>query len=242
VITWGDGTTSAGVVSGGGGTLSVSGTHTYAAPGKDVMSVQISHKLGYTTTATVGGTGAVTSLGLNVQRGLAGGIAFWNGKNGQALINRLGGGATATALSAWLTSTFPDLYGANAGAHNLTAKTNAQVATFFQSLYNLSTPRADAQVLAMALNVYATTSSLGGSAGTAYGFTVSATGLGARLYNVGGDGAAFGVANRTTLNVYEMLLAVDRKAVAGILYGGNATLRQHVTSLFNALDQAGAIA
>jgi uncharacterized repeat protein (TIGR01451 family) len=242
VITWGDGTTSAGVVSGSGSTLSVSGTHTYAAPGKDMISVQISHKLGYTTTARVGGTATVTSLGLNVQRHLAGSIGFWDGKNGQALVSHFNGGAAATALSAWLAATFPDLYGANAGADNLTGKTNAQVATFFQSLYSLSIPRADAQVLAMALNVYATTSSLGGSAGTAYGFTVSATGLGARLYNVGGDGAAFGVANRTTLNVYEMLLAVDWKAVAGILYGGNATLRQQVTSLFNALDQAGAIA
>src|SRR5207248_1375381 len=33
IIDWGDGTTTAGTVTGGGGTFSVSGTHTYAARG-----------------------------------------------------------------------------------------------------------------------------------------------------------------------------------------------------------------
>jgi hypothetical protein len=59
VITWGDGTSSAGVVSGSGSTLSVSGSHTYALPGDPAVSVQISHDLGYTTTATVGASAAV---------------------------------------------------------------------------------------------------------------------------------------------------------------------------------------
>ena len=93
----------------------------------------------------------------------------------------------------------------------------------------------------MALNVYATTSSLGGSAGAAYGFTVSATGLGARLYNVGTDGAAFGVANNTTLNVYELLLAVNKKAVNGVLDGGDTTLQAQAADLFNSLNQSGSI-
>ena len=51
-ITWGDGSTSAGTIT-GTGTLTVSGSHTYADPAIDAVSVQISHNLGNTTTATV---------------------------------------------------------------------------------------------------------------------------------------------------------------------------------------------
>jgi hypothetical protein len=96
-------------------------------------------------------------------------------------------------------------------------------------------------VLAVALNVYATTSLLGGSAGVTYGFTVSATGLGARSYNVGVFGAAFGVANNTRLNVSELLQAVNKKAVNGVLYNGAATLPSQCADLFDALNQAGSI-
>jgi hypothetical protein len=115
------------------------------------------------------------------------------------------------------------------------------VAAFYLTQFGLSGPKVEAQVLAVALNVYATTASLGGSAGAAYGFTVSATGLRARSYNVGSDGAAFGVANNTTLNVYQLLVAVNRKAVNGVLYNGNATLQAQAADLFNALNQAGGI-
>ena len=95
--------------------------------------------------------------------------------------------------------------------------------------------------LGTALNIYATTSSLGGSAAGAYGFTVSATGLGARSFSVGKDGAAFGVANNTTLNVYELLLAVNKTAVKGVLYNGDATLQAQAADLFNALNSKVAI-
>ena len=96
-------------------------------------------------------------------------------------------------------------------------------------------------MLAVALNVYATTASLGGNAGVAYGFNVSATGLGAPSYDAGSDGAAVGVANNTTLNVYELLLAVNNQAVNGVLYNGNATLQAQAADLFDALNQAGSI-
>jgi hypothetical protein len=241
VITWGDGSTSAGVISGTGSTLTVTGSHTYADPVNESVSVQISHKLGYTTTAMVSDIATVTSLGQGVQSGQAGGIGFWHNNNGQALINSFNGGSTSTALATWLALSFPNLYGASAGANNLTGKSNAQVAAFYLSQFNLSGNQVQAQVLATALNVYATTASLGGNAGVAYGFTVSATGLGARSYNVGSDGAAFGVANNTTWNVYELLLAVNKKAVNGVLYGGNTTLQAQCAGLFNSLDQAGGI-
>jgi hypothetical protein len=62
---------------------------------------------------------------------------------------------------------------------------NAQVAAFCQSQFALSGSNLEAEVLATALNVYATTQSLGGTIGQAYGFTVTATGLGADSFNVG---------------------------------------------------------
>jgi hypothetical protein len=241
-IAWGDGSTSAGVISGSGSTLTVSGSHTYAGPGSATVHVQISHKLGYTTTATTSGTATITSLGLGVQNGQTAGIGFWGNSNGQALINTFNGGSSATALSAWLASTFPNLYGAGAGANNLSGKTNAQVAAFYLRQFGLQGPMVEAQVLAAALNVYATTLSLGGNAAQAYGFTVSAMGLGARSFNVGTDGAAFGVANGTTRNVYQLLLAVNQQAVNGVLYNGNATLRQQATDLIDAVNNAGGIA
>jgi hypothetical protein len=242
MITWGDGSTSAGMITdAGGGIYQVSGSHTYADPNNTTFTVTISHKLGYTTSATATGTASVANLGLGVQPGLTGGIGFWQSTHGQALINSFNDGSTSTALSAWLAASFPNLYGTSAGSHNLTGKTNAQVAAFYLNLFNLPLPKADAQVLAVALNIYATTNSLGGTAGTAYGFTVSATGLGARSYNVGQDGAAFSVANNTTLNVYQLLRAVNKKAVNGVLYNGDATLQGQAADLFGALNQAGPI-
>jgi hypothetical protein len=239
-ITWGDGSTSTGTIT-GTGTLTVSGSHTYADPPTDVVSVQISHNLGDTTTATVYPTATVTNLGQGVTHGLTGDAGFWHNSSGQALIDSFNGGSSATALSAWLATSFPNLYGAGAGGNNLSGQTNAQVAAFFESQFALPSPTVEAQVLATALDVYATTLSLGGTAGQAYGFTVTATGLGADSYNVGSDGAAFGVANKTTLNVYELLKAVDRQAVNGVLYNGDKTLRNEGNDLFSTLNQAGSI-
>jgi hypothetical protein len=223
-ITWGNGNSSAGTISDqGGGLFAVSGSNAFADPTSYGVSVLIQHKLGYTTPATPGSTATVTSLGLGVQKGQAAGIGFWHNNNGQALINSFNGGPNATILSTWLASTFPNLYGLNAGANNLTGKTNAEVAAFYLTLFGQQGPKLDAQVLATALNVYATTLSLGGTAALGYGFTVNAYGLGAYSFSVGANGAAFGVANNATLNVYELLLAANKKAVGGVLYNGDQT-------------------
>src|SRR5262249_1324494 len=139
--------------------------------------------------ATAAATATVTSLGQGVVHGLTGDMGFWHNSQGQALITSFNSGSTSTALSAWLAATFPNLYGVNAGANDLTGRSNAQVAAFYQTQFALAGPKVEAQVLATALNVYATTSSLGGAWAQAYGFAVSAAGLGARTYNVGSDGA-----------------------------------------------------
>ena len=115
------------------------------------------------------------------------------------------------------------------------------MAAFYQSLFALPGSNVEAQVLAIALDVYATTQSLGGALGQAYGFTDSANGLGADSVNVGTDGAAFGVKNNTTLNVYELLSAVNRQAVQGVLYDGDTTLQDKANHLFAAVKKAGSI-
>jgi hypothetical protein len=139
-------------------------------------------------TATVSDTATVTRLGQGVGTGLTAGIGFWHNKNGQALITSFNGGPSSTVLPNWQAASFPNLYGAGAGANSLAGKTNAQVATYFQTLFALGGTQVQAQVLAVALKVYARTSSLGGTAGVAYGFTVSATRPGARSYSVGTEG------------------------------------------------------
>src|SRR5262249_27053470 len=133
-----------------------------------------------------------------------------------------------TVLANWLAVNFANLYGWLAGA------SNASVADFYQSQFSL--PNAlEAQGLATALSIYATTLSLGGTIGQTYGFPVTTTGLGADSFNVGADGAAFGVANNTTRNVYQLLKAVNQQAVNGVLYNGDKTLRSEATDLFDAL-------
>jgi hypothetical protein len=112
------------------------------------------------------------------------------------------------------------------------------VAAYFQSLRAQHHYEPNVQVLATALNVYVTTASLGGAQGLTYGFRVTAEGLGASSFNVHQDGAAFGVANGTTLNVYELLKAVDQRAVNGVLYNGDVTLRDLAEDLFDRLNRA----
>jgi hypothetical protein len=60
-IDWGDATTSAGTVSGGGGTFQVSGTHTYAGAGTFPVMVTFSDDQPGTATATVTSTANVAS-------------------------------------------------------------------------------------------------------------------------------------------------------------------------------------
>jgi hypothetical protein len=235
IIDWDDGTTSIGTII-GTGTLTVSGPHTYAVAGNYAISMQISHNLGDTTTATVYPTATVTNLGQSVQDGLTGGAGFWNNKNGQRLIDSFNGGPDSTALSTWLANSFPNLFGDVLGFRN------SDVAALYQSLFAQPGSNLQVEVLATALNVYASTLSLGGTAGQAYGFSVTATGLGADSFNVGSDGAAFGVANNTLLNVYSLLEALNEQAVNGVLYASSTTLQKEASDLFNALDKAGAIA
>jgi hypothetical protein len=175
-----------------------------------------------------------------VQKGQTAGIGFWNNKNGQALIKSFNGGATATQLASWLAATLPDTFGAHAGSNNLTGKSNADVAALFQQDFLLKGVKLDAQLLATALNVYATSATLDSNKAAApYGFAVSGDGVGTAAVNVGGNGAAFGVANNAVLTVMDLLKAADAQAVNGVLYNGDATKRNEANNVFNAINESG---
>jgi hypothetical protein len=172
-----------------------------------------------------------------VQRGQTAGIGFWNNKNGQALILALNGG-TGHQLGDWLAATFVGLYGASS-ANDLAGKSNADIAALFQQDFLQKGPKLDAQVLVTALSVYATNPTLDNTQLAAkYGFTVSGDGVGTATFNVGASGDAFGVAKNTTMTVFDLLRAADAKAVNGVLYNGDRTLRNEANDVFSAINQA----
>jgi hypothetical protein len=238
-VTWGDGDTSTGTVSAVPGGFAVTASNTYAAASSYAVHVQVTDAGG--AGGAAGSTATVVNLGTGVQGGQSSGIGFWQSKNGQKLINSFNGGPTSTALSTWLATNFANLYGASAGANNLTGVTNIQVAAFYLTLFSLQGPKLDAEVLDTALDIYATTFSLGGAQAAAFGFRVTADGLGASSYNVGSNGSAFGVTNNQTLTVYAILKAADRYAVAGLLYDGDKTLRSEAATVFGGIDAAGGL-
>jgi hypothetical protein len=167
---------------------------------------------------------------------------FW-ANLGQTLIknfNPTADGTSSTALGNWLASTYANLYGANS-ANNMAGKTNDQVAAFFKQLYGNSARKTDAAVLAAVLNVYATTTSLGGDAAATYGFIVTDTGLGATTFNVGNYGAAFNVANNSTLSVWSLLAATNAKSNSGVLYNGLSSLLSQAFSMYTTINADGGI-
>jgi VCBS repeat-containing protein len=191
--------------------------------------------------------------GDQVQSGQTASIAYWQNNKGQQLLLALNGGASSTQLGNWLAATFPNLYGAGAGPNNLAGKTNAQVAALYvtlfkrtgQSLPNSGPPKLDAQVMSTALSVYVTNQTLADTTAVAFGFTVSASGLGASTFNVATSGAAVGVQDGTVMTVMDILLAVNTRTVIGVLYDLNGDglisdtekqLRQKAHDLFAALN------
>jgi hypothetical protein len=234
-IDWGDGaTTSGALVSQGNGLFDIVGKHTYAASGSYAYSIDVDDIGGSST--TVEGNADVSKLNLPVRSNQTQGIGFWHNKLGQSLIRLFNGGPRSTDLANWLAETFPKLYGKDAGSNDLSGRSNSDVAAFYLVQFGKKGPKVDAQVLATALNVYATTLSLGGLSGVFYGFGVSVTGLGARSFNIGSHGVGFGVPNNTTLNVYQMLIAANDAADSGVLYGGNKFLRAQANGAFDAVN------
>jgi uncharacterized delta-60 repeat protein len=189
--------------------------------------------------------------GGNVGSGQTATIGFWQNKNGQNLIKALNGGATATQLGSWLAATFPNMYGALAGLDN------SQVAAHYKTLFGRNgqsspggPPKVDAQIMATALAVYVTNQTLAGTTAAAYGFQVTQYGVGAASFNVGNNGAAYGVADGTFVSVMDLLLAVNARSSNGLLFDQNgdgmispeeAGMRTMANNVFSLINESGGV-
>jgi hypothetical protein len=173
--------------------------------------------------------------GAALAKGQSAGIGFWNNRNGQKLINSFG-----SQLGKWLAATLPNTFGSGAGANSLAGLTAAQVASAFQLRFVLQ-DKLDAQVMATALNIYATSTSLGGAYATAYGFAVDAYGLGDSTWYVGSAGAALGVANNSTCTVMQLLQEYDGKWVSGVWNGNSSAYRNMARDVFASINAKGGI-
>jgi hypothetical protein len=158
-------------------------------------------------------------------------VAYWQSNKGQALIKSLNGSASATKLSKWLATNFANLYGA--AGFKLAGKTNAQVATFFETL-SIN----DQEVLATALSVYASSTALaGGTMGKSAGLPVSTYGIASAKLNVGPAGHALGIADYSVTSIMQVLLDVNAESKGGVLLGkvANLSTRTANTALIVAL-------
>jgi hypothetical protein len=109
----------------------------------------------------------------------------------------------------------------------------------------------DAQVMATAFAVYVTNQTLAGTTAAAYGFLVTTNGVGTRTLNVDSNGAAFGVANNSSVTVLNVLLAVNSRSRNGLPYDldgdGDAndcietSYRTMANDVFSAINEAGDI-
>ena len=145
-----------------------------------------------------------TEVGEAVQPGDTASLGFWQNKNGQALIEEGG-----TELADWLTDNFANIFG-----DTFVGGDGSDVASFYKNEFLKKklkgTPKVDAQFMSLALATYFTSSNLsGGTVAAAYGFTVTDTGMGTKVVNVGDNGAAFGVADNTDLTIMALLLATN---------------------------------
>ncbi|HND56375.1 MAG TPA: SdrD B-like domain-containing protein, partial [Pirellulaceae bacterium] len=161
-------------------------------------------------------------------------IGFWRNSEGQALIRSFNGGAMSTQLGDWLAATLPQTFGSLAG------KTNLEVASVYVTVFRAAagpTPKLEAQFFATALNLYATSSELGGAAGACSRFRATRFGIGASTVNVANSGSAFGLPDRAVGTVLDLLQAADRQSTGGRLYGGNSRLRQMANMVFARINE-----
>jgi hypothetical protein len=196
--------------------------------------------------------GELTFATDGIGKGDAATIGFWHNKNGQALINSLNGSSTSTHLAQWLATTFPNLYGLSAGVYAMVTGTssnphyltNAQVAASYNTnFFGVTGQKTNAQVLAVAFAVYSTSTNLSGSATLAVkcGFNVTATGIGLDTYNIGSNGAAFGVANNSVLTINQILAYTNSQSYGGKLYNGITALINMANTVYGGINTSGDI-
>jgi hypothetical protein len=247
-------------------TVAVSGNGTYTAsnPADETATGTYTWTAVYTdnlnppnnTTAHDQGGSAeqVTLAGDQVVHNEAAPMGFWANNNGQKLLKTYTT-TGANSIGTWLGTTYPNLFG------NLNGATGTQVAAYFLkvkaaasgSIYNTY-----AQSLTTALSVWVTTTGLGwnttSTGPTHYGFQqgFGGLGLGDIYYNVGNNGASFGVANNTFMKVSELLAYFNSQCVRTggnyttlptfVFYGNNSTtLLNGANNVFNGINNTGDI-
>ena len=147
-------------------------------------------------------------LGQEISRGDTATIGFWQNKNGQALIKEGG-----DALVSWLNANFGNVVGSTF-SDGFGGDDAGEVADFYKNEFFKKklkgTAKVDAQFMSLAFATFFTSSNLsGGSVAASYGFTVTQTGIGTKVVNVGSSGAAFGVADNTDMTIMALLLATN---------------------------------
>ena len=149
-------------------------------------------------------------IGGQVASGETATIGFWQNKHGQDLI--ASGGAS---LASWLTVNFGNVFG-NTFTDGSGSDNGVEVANFYKaelfkqkSQKSAGPAKVDAQFMATALAAFFTSSNLAGVGAATYGFSVTDTGLGTRIVNVGSSGAAFGVTDGSELTVLQLLQATN---------------------------------
>jgi len=234
-INWGDGTpTSTGTITLSNGVFTVNGTHTYGGGATFTITTQINHE-GVIT--PISSSAMIASTGIPRRTDQTKPVNWWAGSLGQELIRRFGLTSGGQTLGQWLATNFPNLYGGANGAPNLSNFTNSQIGIFYMGLFNQQNMlKVDAEVMATALAVFATTQSLGGNVGQFYGFFVDSFGLGAYTWNIGFNGPAMGVPNFTVETVFQILAAANKFAVNGEPWGTNNTLRNQGYSVFSGIN------
>ena len=189
--------------------------------------------------------GVSTCAGTPVARGDAATISFWDSPNGQTLIGSLNGGSSSTVLAQWLATTFPNLYGPSAGVYSMVNSngsyfTNAQVASsYINHFFNVSGQKTNAQILASALAVYCTSSTLAGglmAESSPYNFNVSSEGIGSHTIGVGSNGGFFGVPDNDDVSVLTLLEITNSQASSGIV---SSSLLNAANTLFSDINQEG---
>ena len=190
-----------------------------------------------------------TELGQELNRGDAAGIGFWQNKHGQSLIE-----AGGQDVGDWLASNFGNVFG---DVFETTSVADFYKEQLFKQKGQKSAGPAhvDAQFMAVALATYFTSRQLAGDVAESYGFTVTDTGIGSKVVNVGSRAAAFGVDENTDLTIQQLLLATNvltdtpddlmgfaaiyDKDGNGEIDEAEATLRAMANGLYSEINESG---
>lgn len=166
-----------------------------------------------------------------------GSVEFWASPDGNALLTSLNDGWRSRELGRWMARAFPAMYGPKARNMNLAMKTSRHISRIFVGLSANPATQLDAQVMAMAFNLYVTDARLAGYTASAWGFEVSNRGAGSRYVDVGAAGRAFGVLDGTVMTLARCMKAVNGASARGVLYANDPVAAPRALEFFAGLNE-----